>query len=217
MDQIIDLENFERKDSVLFFQTFADPYVAVTSEVECTGARNKAKELGISFFLYYAHAMLKASNEIKEFRYRMYNEKQVILYDTIHILTIIRTGENGSYNTVFLEYDDDLLTFARNARKVIDTHVTISNCFGDEKISLQKNKLNVFLISALPTLSFTGVKFAHRAQLEGYPLSLIGKLISREGKEYIPIAINVNHAFIDGYHIDRYFSRVSELLTDNTG
>lgn len=214
MKHIIDLKDFERKDSVLFFQTFADPTLSITSEVECTGAREKARQLGISFFLYYTHAMLKAANEIPEFRYRIDSQGTILFYDTIHILSIIRTGENGAYNTVFLEYHDDLIRFAHNARETIEKHVVTSDKFDNERETMENNELNVFLISALPTLSFTGIKFAHCNGMEGYPLSLIGKLITREGKEYLPIGLNVNHALIDGYHLDKYFARLTQLLKD---
>lgn len=211
MKHIIDLESFERKDSVLFFRSFPDPHISITSEVECTGGKQQAKEWGISFFLYYTHAMLKAANEIKEFRYRFNRKGEILYYDQLDALAIIRTGEQGKYNTLRLPYVEDLKEFAQQAASIIDSHNSISNPFGAEDDSSEEDQ-GVILISAIPTLSFTGISFANQSPLGGYPVTLIGKLIVREGKEYIPIGLKVNHAFIDGYHLDAYYNRVSELL-----
>lgn len=70
MKHIVDIETWERKDNYNFFRGFANSWIAITSEVDCTEAYNHAKTNGKSFFLYYLYAILRAANEIKEFRYR---------------------------------------------------------------------------------------------------------------------------------------------------
>ncbi len=214
MKHIIDLETFERKESIGFFKQFVNPAISITSEVECTGARERAKAHGVSFFLYYTHAMVKAVNEIKEFKYRLNESGELCWYDPIHVLAIIRTGDDGSYNTLRFEYDPDLIQFARKAQQRIDNHAATASPFGEEQEIIDNNQLDVIMISALPSLSFTAINFAQRSNVESYPVTLIGKMISREGKEYIPIGINVHHAFVDGYHLEKFFSRVTELLKE---
>lgn len=212
MKHIIDIESSERKDSILFFKKFANPNISITSEVECTGAKEKAKLYNTTFFLYYTHAIMKAVNEIKEFKYRIDTDGNLVYYDTIHAEAIIRTGENGAYNTVRLTYHNDLKTFVNNASKKIRERAILSNRFSIDEADDTK-ETNLFLVSAVPGLSFTSMTFAQAQGMEGlYPVSLIGKVITREGKEYIPIAICVNHALIDGYHLDKFYSRITELL-----
>lgn len=41
------------------------PLSPLTSEVECSGARTRAKAAGESFFLHYLYAVLRAVNETK--------------------------------------------------------------------------------------------------------------------------------------------------------
>ena len=53
MKQIIDIENWERKENFNFFRHFQNPQLSITSEVECGGARQRAKAAGQSFFLHY--------------------------------------------------------------------------------------------------------------------------------------------------------------------
>ena len=49
MKQIIDIENWERKENFNFFRHFQNPQLSITSEVECGGARQRAKAAGQSF------------------------------------------------------------------------------------------------------------------------------------------------------------------------
>jgi len=213
MKHIIDLETFERKDSYAFFQTFVDPNVTITSEVDCTGAKERARQHGIPFFLYYIHAMIKAANEIKEYKYRIDKEGRIIYYDEIHVLTLIKTSETGDYNTVLFNYNSDLLTFAANAIKKIENRPVDTDPFTDETNIIENDELNVLMISVIPGLSFSSINFALRTRDRGfYPVSLVGKMMTKEGKEYLPIGLTANHTFIDGFHLERYFSRVAELL-----
>ena len=42
--QIVDIETWERKDNFNFFRNFLNPCITITSEVECTAAKEKAKK-----------------------------------------------------------------------------------------------------------------------------------------------------------------------------
>lgn len=213
MKHIIAEEEFKRKGAIDFFRTFMNPNISLTSEVECTGAKVRAEQRGISFFLYYLHAMLKTVNEIDEFKYRIDSQERIIYYDRIDALSMIRTDENGTYNSLVLRYDADLDIFARHAKQAIETHTVTEDPFAEENKSIEEEELNLFLVSAVPGLSFTSIGFAQRKRFGGfYPLSLVGKMIQKEGKEYIPVGICVNHAFVDGHHLERFFTRVQELL-----
>lgn len=213
MKHIIAEEGFKRKGTIDFFRTFVNPNISLTSEVECTGAKMRAEQRGISFFFYYLHAMLKAVNEIGEFKYRIDSQERIIYYDRIDAISMIQTDKNGAYNSIILKYDTDLDIFACNAKQTIEAHTVTEDPFAEESKSIEEEELNLFLVSAVPGLSFTSIGFAQRKQFGGfYPLSLIGKMVQKEGKEYIPIGICVNHAFVDGHHLERFFARVQELL-----
>ena len=52
MKHIINIDTWERKDNYNFFRGFANSWIAITSEADCTEAFARAKERGHSFFLY---------------------------------------------------------------------------------------------------------------------------------------------------------------------
>ena len=78
MKHIIDIETWERKSNYEFFKSLQDPAISITSEVECGGAKARAKAAGQSFFLHYLYAVLRAVNEIPEFRFRIDAEGNVV-------------------------------------------------------------------------------------------------------------------------------------------
>lgn len=96
MKRIIDIENWERKENFNFFRHFQNPQLSITSEVECGGAKQRAKAAGQSFFLHYLYAVLRAANEIPEFRYRIDTEGRVVLYDAIDMLSPIKIKRTAS-------------------------------------------------------------------------------------------------------------------------
>lgn len=89
MKHIIDIDTWERRDNYNFFRTFHNSWISITSEVECGEALAAAKASGRSFFLYYLYAILRAANEVKEFRFRTDKNGQVVYHDQVDIISPI--------------------------------------------------------------------------------------------------------------------------------
>lgn len=118
MKHLIDIDTWERKDNYLFFRDFHNSWIAMTSEVDCTEAYAEAKAQGRSFFLYYLYAILRAANEIKEFRYRWDKHGQVVYHDTVDITTPIAVPGKTFY-TVRIPWNSDFKAFYEEARRII--------------------------------------------------------------------------------------------------
>ena len=114
MKHIINIDTWERKDNYNFFRGFANSWIAITSEADCTEAYARAKAQGHSFFLYYLYAITKAVNEIKELRYRWDKNGQVVYHDTVDVITPIAVPGRTFY-TVRIPYHPDFDTFYREA------------------------------------------------------------------------------------------------------
>ncbi len=213
MKQIIDIQTWERRDNYNFFLTLQDPSIAVTAEVECGGAKARAKAEGQSFFLHYLYAILRAANEIKEFRYRTNKLKQVVLYDKVHAMAPIKINENGKFLSVYIPYYEDFETFHRSATEIIQGLPEDGNPYASESNQMEENEIDLINVSAITGLYFTSLSPAKQKQ-DGtsYPLMTVGKAVVREGKLVMPIAIYVNHGFVDGHHIALFYQKVEELL-----
>ena len=198
MKHIIDINTWERKENYEFFLGFQNPTISITSEVECAGAKARAKAAGESFFLHYLYAVLRAVNEIPEFRFRIDAEGRVVYFDHVDMLTPIKVKENGRFFTT--------------AKAIINDIDPNGNPYDMEKVG-GKDLLDVILLSATPDLYFTSLTCTqeHRHG-SNYPLMNAGKAILKEGKLVMPIAMTIHHGFIDGHHLSLFYKKVEEFL-----
>lgn len=212
MRHIINLDNWERKDNFLFFREFVNPCLSVTTEIDCTDAMNRAKERGESFFLYCLYAVLKASNEVKEFRYRV-EEEEIVYYDTVDAMTPIKVNDDGKFVIVRIAYHEDFNLFYKEAKKIIGSVSEDTNPYEAEyKLSSTKH-YDVIQLSATPNMYFTSISYTQReCKLYNYPLTNVGKVVTREGRKVLPFAMNVHHGLVDGFHIGLFFERIEANL-----
>lgn len=212
MKHIIDINTWERKENYEFFLGFQNPTISITSEVECAGAKARAKAAGESFFLHYLYAVLCAVNEIPEFRFRIDAEGRVVYFDHVDMLTPIKVKENGRFFTIRLPWNTDFQTFYTTAKAIINDIDPNGNPYDMEKVG-GKDLLDVILLSATPDLYFTSLTCTqeHRHG-SNYPLMNAGKAILKEGKLVMPIAMTIHHGFIDGHHLSLFYKKVEEFL-----
>lgn len=214
MKQIIDIDTWERRDNYNFFSTFLNPTFSITSEVECGGAKKRAKEQQKSFFLHYLYAVLRAANEIKEFRYRIENN-EVVLYDKVAMLTPIKINDDGKFVEVLIPYVENFEEFHQKARSIIDNIPKDATAYGIVNENQQKQEVNngFILLSALPDLYFTSITSTQQFRHGGnFPLINAGKAIVRDERMIMPIGMTLHHGFVDGFHITLFFKKVENFL-----
>ncbi|MFR9165962.1 MAG: chloramphenicol acetyltransferase [Dysgonomonas sp.] len=215
MKQIIDIDSWERRDNYRFFTKFLNPCISITSEVDCSSAKRKAKESNRSFFLYYLYAILKSANEVKELRTRIKRDGQIVLYDKLDVLTPIQVNDDGKFMTVRIPYHEDFDTFYSAAKVIIDSVNADENPYGYTEVSdaLDDDNYNVILVSATPNLYFTSVTHTQEhVNGSDFPLLNVGKAVLREGKLVMPVSINIHHGLIDGKHLSDFFGYINKYL-----
>ena len=80
MKQVIDLDNWNRKEHFAFFSAFDDPFFGVTTLVDFTDVYRQSKEQNVSFFLYSLHFLLKCVNETDAFKLRIEKDPDIDLF-----------------------------------------------------------------------------------------------------------------------------------------
>ncbi len=213
MKHIVDIRIWERKDNYNFFRGFANSWISITGEVDCTEAYAAAKASGRSFFLHYLYAILRAVNEIKELRYRWDKNGQVVYHDTVDVISPIAVPGKTFY-TVRIPYREDFDAFYAEARRIVTSIPPDGDPYGTDKRIAEQGDFDVFLLSATPKLYFTSVTYTQQSVGHplDYPLMNAGKAIRRDGRLYMPIALTASHAFADGAHISLFFEKVERYL-----
>ena len=206
MKEIIPLESCHRKESVDFFKDFVNPNVSVTCMVNASECFRRAKEYGEKIFPNYLYAILRATNEIKELHYRFTPTGEIACYDRIDVLSPIRLPGNDTFTTLRFTYISDRKEFIASVGRIIENAGNLSS-FGEEE---GLEEYDVVLVSAIPDLPFTSISYTQKHRHgNDFPLINVGKM---EPSGQMPIAICVNHAFVDGQHLSRFYQLVQQYL-----
>ncbi len=205
--KFLDVNNWERKQHFNFFNTFKDPYFAITGTLDVTNAKKYAKVNEVSFFAIYLHACMQAINEIENFKYRITEDNKVVVHDTIHAsATILRP--NKTFGFSFINYEKEALSFERNY-KLEKERICNSNA-----LFPPVNTEDCIYCSALPWVNFTGHKEPVSGAKESVPKLAFGKVLDTNGILEMPIAISVNHALVDGYHVGSFLEKAQFFLNE---
>lgn len=206
MKEIIPYEKFYRKESVDFFKDFVNPDVSVTCMVNAKKCLQKAKSLNEKFFHHYLHAILRAVNETEELHYRFSRNGDIVRYDRIDVLTPIKLAGTNHFTSMRFKYEPMCKDFIISMRETIE-HTTNDTSYGAEN---ELDEFDIILLSATPNLPFTSLTCTQRNKHGNYyPLINVGQMDS-DGR--MPLAISVNHSFVDGEHLSLFYNLVQKYL-----
>ena len=203
----LDIENWNRKEHFEFFTQFDDPYFAVTVDLDVTHAYNYSKQENLSFFLLYLYACMKAVNSVENFKYRIHKDK-VVIYDVIHAsATILR--EDTTFGCSFIHFDQDFSVFKSNFEAEKKRILTTTDLFPAQ------NTDDCIYCSAMTWFNFSGHKEPlFGVKKESVPKLAFGKFIKKGKKLMMPVAIAVNHALVDGYHVGLFVESYQKTLNN---
>ena len=194
----IDIGQWDRHETYLFFRDFEEPYYGICMELDCTNAYEYSKMNQISFFLFYLYLTLKVVNRIEAFRYRIEGD-ELYLYDVIHgSATIDR--ENQTFGFSLIHYREDLQEFLEGAESEVQD-IRASRSFVREGIGE-----NVIHFSTLPWIPFTSVSHPRRySRRDSIPKITYGRCHQSRGRRVIPVSVHVHHSVADGRHVGQFF------------
>lgn len=206
MKQLIDLENWNRKEHFEFFSQMEEPFYGVVTEIDVTIAYQEAKRKNIPFFNYYLHKVLFAVNETENFRLRIDGE-QIFLHEKIDAsATVMRADKTFGFS--FMQYTENENNFSAYANKEIER---VQNTSG---LLLNSNwKENIIHFSAVPFINFSGLTHARSFTWpDSCPKISVGKIFEKDHRKFFNIAVYVHHGLVDGYHIGLFLENLQKSL-----
>lgn len=201
----IDLDTWKRKDHFNYFRQFSYPQFNICANVDITRYYRYLKEKGLPFFVSVVYAASKAANGVKEFRYRI-REDKVVEHDIVSPSYTILT-EDETFAFCLTGYVEEYSVFKENALRDIER---IKN---NPSIEDEPGRDDVLYISSLPWFSFTGV--THPINLdptESIPRISWGKYFEENGKIQLPVSVQVHHALMDGFHVGQFFIAIQDIM-----
>jgi len=202
----INIESWNRKEHFHHFSAMSNPYFSVTVPLDVTFAYHKCKLTDISFFVQYLHDCMRAINQVENMRYRIRDGR---VYDVgiIHAsATVMR--EDKTFGFSWIEFDENENVFAENFRREklrIQTH---------HELFPPTNGDNCVHCSAMPWINFTSQQEPLSGKAESVPKLSFSKISTHENKMNMNVAVSVNHALVDGYHVSRFLDLFQQYLNE---
>ena len=206
MYEIIDIDQWKRKDLFRFFAHYDNPTWDLMSEVRITRFYQATRAGHYSFFLSFLYAGTLACNRIEELRYRIDKEGKVRRYQVVHPGSTI-LYDNETYGYGYFEFHLSFETFYKQASDDFAIQKT------HQGVDPREDDLARIYFSPIPWVSFTG--FRHPFRQSGntsIPMIVFGKHYEREGERYLPVGLTLHHGLADGFHAGRFFTMLQDIL-----
>ena len=201
----IDINNWNRKLLFEHFKNFADPYFSIITPFDVSNAYEVSKLKNYSFFARYLHDCMKALNEVENLRYRMIDD-EVVEYNIIHASpTLMRPDKTFGFS--FVTYNENLEVFINNINEEQERINKSTALYPPEEY-----RLDCIHCSAMPWINFSGHKEPVSGQKDSVPKLAFSKAVEIDNKLLMNVAINVNHALADGYHVSLFSEKFQEYL-----
>lgn len=207
MKKRIDVANWARREHFEHFRRYEEPYHGVVFEVDMTATYEAAKARGQSVFLHYLYRTVRAAQAVEAFRLRLEGEA-VYCYERLHAGSTLARRDH-TFGFGFIPYHEEVDVFVANGLQEMARIEATTGLAMDEHTP----RLDVIHCSPLPWLPFTGLTHArpfHRP--DSVPKISFGKLQKRQGHVWLPVAVNVHHALVDGYHVGLFYEALQREM-----
>ena len=200
----IDINTWYRKDYFLFYKSFTCSLFNLSIETDATVAFKYCKKNNISFFIFCLYAFLKAANEVPQFRHRLIGDK---VFDTENLTAttpiMLPNDENHQFTMVNCPYVDSFEEFSAQTKNKI-AHAK-SGVTPDKDSQIHEG---LICLNCMPWFSFTGGAHAFLDPHQTMTIINWGKIKENGNKLILPYFMQLNHMFIDGYHVGQFTERL---------
>ncbi len=188
------------------FEAFSQPHYTVTVEVDVTDLKAKTKARGFSFYAAFAWVCTRAFGQTEAFRYRQRPDGTIVVVDRLDTLLAVMNDGDVAFRQVFLPLTADSAAYEKAYRE------KVADRTAPPLVDLVPGTPVAFY-SALPWFSFTGLENAQTGQMhDNDPLVALGKYTVRDGRLMMPLAVQVNHHFVQGNDMGAFFAALDREM-----
>jgi chloramphenicol O-acetyltransferase type A len=169
------------------------------------------KKENLPFYYTLVYFSNLSANNVEEFRYRIRDGK-IIIHDKVHpVFTDLDEGSE-LFKIVRVEMNDDLKSFiteaAEKSKNQRASFIPGDSTDHDDSIHY----------SSLPWFSFTQVSQPMNIDRnDSFPRICWGKYFEENKKILLPYSVHVNHALVDGMHINKFKAELEKNLNNFNG
>lgn len=202
----IDMNTWNRREHFNFFKDMPYPIYNICFDVDVTKVKEFTKANDISFNLAMIHVSTSSLNAIDNFKYRLRGE-QVILHDLLTPSFADIQKNSDLFKMITVPFERDIKLFEKAASdkaKNQQQYFVLSDFSGRD---------DFVFYSAIPWITFTGIDHTINLKREdAVPRISWGKYYRNNGRLLLPYNIQVNHMFVDGYHLGMFKEKLDKEI-----
>ena len=204
----IDVNEWPRKDLFEFFSGVSHPFYSVNFGVDVTNLYYYVKEHHLSFYYALTYLCTKAMNEVEAFRYTIDDKKVALLDERIPSFTDLKKGSEY-FHIVTMECEGSIDEFCRLAKETSRAQKVF--------LDYSKESNNQIFFSCLPWIELTALTNERNFDVDdATPRLAWGKFVDVDGRKKLNMSLEVNHRFIDGLHIGRFYEQLQAMIDELT-
>ncbi len=204
----INIATWERRDIYETFKSLELPFYHVAFRVDVTALKSYTRARGLSFYYSLVYMVGRAANSIMNFRLRYLDGKIYDVGDTVPSLTFMHKGREA-FQVVNCALTPDMDSYTTAVRSLTDAQTAF---MGGEDVAAYK----LLYVSCLPWLDMLSSSSERsRDPFDAIPRIAWGKYVAdADGRLTLGMSIDVNHKFVDGYHIGLFYERLQDMIND---
>ena len=201
---IIDKETWPRRAHYDFFTPMSDPFYTLTFPVDVTPLRAWCRGRSLPFYPAMVFAVTKAMEAVDAFHYKD-RDGVIVRHDTlVPSFTDLKPGSQ-QFHIVTLPKEGDLDSFCRTTRAKSEAQQT----FLDQSGELD----DLIYFSCTPWFDLTGCTNERDFDKDdNIPRITWGKYVSADGRETLGMCLEVNHRFVDGWHLGQFYQHLQQAI-----
>ena len=204
MMQKIELEQWPRKEIYQFFSELENPFYMVTFRVDVTALYHYVKKQELSFYYALVYLCMQALNQVQAFLYTVEQEELFLLDHRIPSFTDLKPGSE-QFHIVTLPWQGTLEQFCQTAALTSRQQTGFLP-------SQQVSGAPVYF-SCLPWVELTALTNERNFDKnDTVPRIAWGKYTQQQDRKSLQLSIEVNHRFIDGIHIGKFYEKLQSLI-----
>lgn len=207
MAEYLDTAAWPRRAAFEHFRAFDQPFFGVCTRIDAAPVRRALQGGGYAAACWYTS--LRLAQAIEPFRYRLEGERVRILERMEGSTTVLLPDESLGFADLPW-HDDGFAAFRARA----DAAVTAVRR-GQTPFAARVDEQALVHFTTLPWLHFTS--FTHARNLkrqDSIPKIAFGRLQADGERLWMPLAVDVHHALMDGLHVGRFVEGFEAAFAD---
>lgn len=205
---VIDLDNWERKDRFNHFYNNAKCTYSITVNIDITNFYNYIKTNNLTFYPAFTWVVSKVINTYDEFKITFDEKGRLGFFDEISPSYSVLNDKTKIMNDLYTAFSGRFIDFYNNMRNDIDKYKEDNNF----KTKFQNN---FFIVSCLPWFNYTAFNVNNEGSIPFlFPMVTWGKFFVENNKTIMPLTIQIHHAVADGYHCSLFFNDITKLVNN---